>query len=267
VNGAADLARGQLVTPDYFRALGVRLILGRDFAGDDDRPGAEPVAIVSYTFWQNRFGGDPSVTGRRIVINGVSFTIIGVTAPEFSGLQPGSALDVSLPFAVQPQLLPNFAEPGVSMFTAADHWWIEIMGRLKPGGTEEQARANLDVIFRQSVMGGIPPAKTDHAQILPTVQVVEGGRGLNGLRSQFSKPLFILMVVVSAVLLIACANIANLLLARATARQKEIGVRLSMGATRARLIRQLLVESLLLAALGGVAGLAFAFWGSASWSR
>ena len=262
VNGAADLARGQLVTPDYFRALGVRLIHGRDFAGDDDRPGAELVAIVSYPFWQSRFGADPSVAGRRIVINGVSFTIIGVTAPGFSGLQPGSALDVSLPFAVQPQLLPNFAEPGVSMFTAADHWWIEIMGRLKPGITEEQARANLDVIFRQSVMDGIPPAKADNTQTLPTIQVVEGGRGLNGLRSQFSKPLFILMAVVGVVLLIACANIANLLLARATARQKEIGVRLSMGATRARLIRQLLMESLLLAALGGLSGLAFAYWGS-----
>jgi predicted permease len=182
--------------------------------------------------------------------------------PDFFGLQPGSALDVSMPFAVQPQVLPNFAEAGVSLFTTADHWWIEIMGRLKPSITGEQARASLDVIFRQSVIEGIPLSKADNAQILPAIQVVVGGRGLNGLRSQFSKPLFILMAVVGVVLLIACANIANLLLARATARQKEIGVRLSMGATRARLIRQLLMESLLLASLGGVAGLAFAYWGS-----
>src|SRR5215469_831227 len=178
VNGVADLARGQLVTPDYFRALGVRLIPGRDFAEDDDRAGAEPVAIISYPWWQRRFGADPSVAGRRIVINGVSFTIIGVTMPEFFGLQPGSALDVSIPFAVQPQVLPNFAEAGVSMFTAADHWWIEIMGRLKPGIREEQAGASLDVIFRQSVMDGIPLAKADNAQIMPWIQVVVGGRGL-----------------------------------------------------------------------------------------
>jgi predicted permease len=136
------------------------------------------------------------------------------------------------------------------------------MGRLKPSITEEQARANLDVIFRQSMIAGIPRAKPDTAQVLPAIHVAASGRGLNGLRNQFSKPLFILMAVVGVVLLIACANIANLLLARATARQKEIGVRLSMGATRARLIRQLLKESLLLASLGGLAGLAFAYGGS-----
>ena len=262
VNGAAELTRGQLVTSDYFRALGVRLILGRDFAEDDDRTGAEPVAIISYSYWQRRFGADTSVTDGRIVINGVSFRIIGVTTREFFGLQAGNAVDVSMPFAVQAQVLPNLAEPGVSLYTAADHWWIEIMGRLKPGIPEEQARANLEGIFRQSLMEASLPTNADQAQALPAIRVVAGGRGLDSLRNQFSRPLFILMTVVGVVLLIACANIANLLLARATARQKEIGVRLSMGATRARLVRQLLIESLLLASLGGLAGLAFAYWGS-----
>ena len=262
VNGAAELARGQLVTPDYFRALGVRLVLGRDFAEDDDRAGADPVAIISYSYWQRRFGADPSVTARRIAINGVSFAIIGVTMPEFFGLQAGSALDVSMPFAVQAQVLPNLAEPGVSLFTAADHWWIEVMGRLRPGITQEQARANLDVVFRQSLTEVQLPTKAGEARAIPGIRVVAGGRGLDSLRSQFSKPLFILMTVVGVVLLIACANIANLLLVRATARQKEIGVRLSVGATRARLVRQLLIESLVLASLGGLAGLALAYWGS-----
>jgi len=261
VNGVAELARGQLVTPDYFRSLGVRIALGRDFAEDDDRVAAEPVAIVSYAYWQRRFGADPSVTGRRIVINGVSFTVIGVTMPEFFGLQPGANVDLSVPFAVQARVLPNMSENGVSMFSAADRWWIELMGRLKPGVTEEQARANLDVIFRQSIIAGLS-AKGDAAQIIPAIQVEPGGHGLAGLRNQFSKPLFILMTVVGVVLLIACANIANLLLARAAGRQKEIGVRLSMGATRGRLIRQLLMESLLLSSLGALAGLAFAYWGS-----
>ncbi len=262
VNGQAELARGQLVTANYFGALGVRLVLGRDFAEDDDRPGAEPVAIISYGYWQRRFGADPSLTGKRIVINSISFTIVGATTPEFFGLQAGSPVEVSMPFAVQPQIFPNMAEPGVSLFTAADHWWIEIMGRLKPGVSEEQAQANLDFIFKQAVMEGIRPGKANEALVLPALQVVAGGRGLEGLRNGFSKPLFILMTVVGVVLLIACANVANLLLARATTRQKEISVRLSMGATRARLVRQLLMESLLLSSLGGLLGLTLAYWGS-----
>jgi predicted permease len=262
VNGEAELTRGQLVTANYYRALGVPLVWGRDFAEDDDRPGAEPVAIISYGYWQRHFGADPSVTGKRIVINSISFTIVGVTSPEFFGLQPGSPVEVSMPLAVQPQIFPNMAEPGISLFTAADHWWLEIMGRLRPGVTEEQAQANLDFIFKQAVMEGIRPAKGNDAPFPPSLQVVAGGRGLESLRNGFSKPLFILMIVVGLVLLIACANVANLLLARATARQKEISVRLSMGATRARLVRQLLMESLLLSSLGGLLGLTLAYWGS-----
>ena len=265
----SELARGQLVTADYFPTLGVRPILGRDFTDGDDRAGAEPVAIISHGYWQRRFGGDPAVVGKSMTMNGIAVTVAGVTPPEFYGLQPGSPIDMSLPFTVQPRLVPNLASPGVSLFAAPNQWWIELMGRLKPGVSEQQARSNLDVVYRQAIEDAVIVARKDlkgdgsgKPLAPPAVELVPGGRGLNRLRGQFSKPLWILMTVVAAVLLIACANVANLLLARATARQKEIAVRLSLGATRMRLIRQLLIESVLLSSLGGLAGLLVAYWGS-----
>jgi predicted permease len=262
VNGNAEIVHGQLVTSNYFSALGVRAALGRDFAPDEDAARAEPVAIVSYGYWQSRFGGEASVLGRQILVNGAPVTIIGVAAPEFFGLQAGSAVDLYMTMTMQPQILPHVAEdPGTSAFAATDVWWIQLMGRLKPGVTAEQARANLDVIYRPAVLQGLRPEAGSGPLIPPALELVPAGGGLSGLRNTFSKPLGILMIVVGIVLLIACVNMANLLLVRSSARAKEIAVRLSLGASRGRLIRQLLLESVLLSAFGGLLGLVFAYWG------
>ncbi len=262
VNGNAEIVHGQLVTSNYFSALGVRAALGRDFAPEEDSAGADSVAIISYGYWQSHFGGEASVLGCQILVNGAPVTIIGVAAPEFFGLQAGSAVDLYMTMTMQPQIMPHVAEDsGTSAFAATDVWWIQLMGRLKPGVTAEQARANLDVIYRPAVLQGLRPEAGSGPLIPPALELVPAGGGLSGLRNTFAKPLAILMIVVGIVLLIACVNMANLLLVRSAARAKEIAVRLSLGASRGRLIRQLLLESVLLSAFGGFLGLAFAYWG------
>lgn len=265
VNGkAAEIEHGQLVTANYFSALGVHVALGRDFVPQDDVAEAKPVAILSYGNWQSNFGGEASVLGRRILVNDSPVTIVGVAAPEFFGLQPGSSVDLYFPLGMQPQIEPRIADParpGKSVFTQTDLWWIQLMGRLKPGVTAEQARANLDVIYRPAVLQGLRPEAGRGPLVPPALEVMPASGGLSALRNAFSKPLAILMIVVGIVLLIACVNVANLLLVRSSARAKEIAVRLSLGASRGRLIRQLLLESVLLSSLGGLLGLIFAYWG------
>ncbi len=251
-NGQAGLAWGELVTGQFFLALGVQPILGRTLTSQDDTPGAPPVAVISYGYWERRFGKDPSVIGKGITVNARPFSIVGVAPPEFFGLQMGWPRDFWMPLARQREL-----HLGYDTFTDPQTWWIETAARLEPGVTREEAQAAANVTFHQ----GLTAAAKKNLRDLPWIELAPANRGLYALRRTYSRPLLILMALVGVVLLIACANVANLLLARSTARQREVAVRLAIGAGRARLIRQFLTESVLLALMGGVAGLLLACWG------
>jgi predicted permease len=271
IGGVAESTMGQLVSGNYYSVLGVPPVAGRVLTPEDDRfPGAHPVAVVSHGYWQRRLGGSATAVGMKILIDGTPFTIVGVTQPGFYGLQVGDAPEISVPIMMQQQVMPDKENWLGRAHNTVD--WLTLFGRLKPGITIAQATTGLQVLFHNVQMQladelGLAKASWRQEWVDARIVLVPGGSGLSHLRRPYADALYVLMGVTGVVLLIACANIANLLLARASTRQREIALRLAIGAGHGRVIRQLLVESLLQSGLGGAVGLGLAYWAGDALTR
>ena len=265
LDGQSELVSAEMVSGNYFSALGVKPAIGRVFNSEEDDQvyKGHPVVALSYDYWMTRFAGDKSVVGKKVLVNNYPMTIVGVSAPGFSGVDPARSPKIRVPIQMLPIVNPGWD----TTMSYRRLQWVRVFARLKPGYTVESAQASLQVLFAQirRYEATLPEAKSwsayDRERFLKATVVVEkAATGYSQLRNSFSKALVVLMCMVGLVLLIACANVASLLIARAVARQKEIAVRLSVGASQSQLVRQLLVESLVLAAAGGTLGILFAVW-------
>jgi predicted permease len=260
-NGQAERVNGELVTGNYFDVLGVRAHIGRTLTPDDDRtPGGHPVAVLSHNFWMRRFAGDPTVLNRTVSLNGLPMTIVGVAPAGFFGIVVGEEPDVMVPVMMKAQMTPTWDD-----LQSRTSRWLTVMARLKPDVSAVQAEAAMNVVYRQineqelQQLSGVSQLFRDRF-LAKHLFLRPGEKGRSDLRQQFTTPILVLMGMVGVVLLIACANVANLLLARGAARQKEVAIRLALGASRGKIVRQRLVESMVLSGAGALIGLAFAWW-------
>ncbi|HKQ86334.1 MAG TPA: ABC transporter permease, partial [Candidatus Acidoferrales bacterium] len=255
-NGPASFVQSLIVSGNYFDTLGVRPAAGRLLEPSDDGSTATPVAVLSYGYWQKAFGGSPSAVGRIIDLNGVPTSIVGVAEQRFTGLTPGHKSDLWVPLSLRARLSfswkPEQDDDGSV--------WMLIVARLSPDVPRKKAESAVSLLFRNAMLHGGKPLSTEADA--PRVTLVPAQSGLSGVRGTYETPLFVLMAAVGIVLLIASANVAGLLLARSTARQKEMAVRLALGAGRARVIRQLLTESILLSIFGAALGILIAIGGA-----
>ncbi|HTQ60100.1 MAG TPA: ABC transporter permease, partial [Candidatus Solibacter sp.] len=253
---ASTVRRPKYVTGEYFETLGIKSALGRLINHEDDTASAPATVVLSFSYWRSEFGGAADILGKRVLLNRVPFTVIGVAEKQFDSLTPGRPIDLWIPLAMAPRIEAFWSNQD----TDASYWWLVVVGKLKPGETREAAAAQLSVLFQNETAhgpSGRPMLKPeDHGSI----ELESLGQGLTGTRTDLSRPLYTIMLAVGIVLLIACANVAGLMLARAAFRQKEIALRFALGASKVRILRQLLTESLMLSCAGGAIGMLCATW-------